>query len=146
MKFSTYGNYSQVCGKVIGYQYHSPDAVYLGRYKAETYGSLVDSHHNDINSYYVDGVSITHGYPRQHIWTLIAGLIEASFYIDGRYNCPLSDGSLQNTSIQTFVGNDYFCESGNPSTTWSITKEIIYKGSTLGWQRLWNIRNKYLFK
>ena len=39
---------------------------------------LVNPNHNDINSYYVDGVSITRGSPRQHVWTLMAGVHEAS--------------------------------------------------------------------
>ena len=45
-------SYSQVCGRVVGYQYRTPDA---------------SSNHNDINSYYVDGVSITRGSPCQHV-------------------------------------------------------------------------------
>ena len=61
-------SYSQVCGKVVGYQYGSPDAVDSGR--------GTPGHHNNINSYYVDGVSITRGSPRQHVWTLMAGSAE----------------------------------------------------------------------
>ena len=112
-------SYSQVCGRVVGYQWASPDAVYPGRYSGETYGTVIDASHNDINSYYVDGISITRGSPRQHVWTLMGGLNEASFYHvfnDGRYNCPCSAGSLQGSTLQSFIGNDYFCESGNPST------------------------------
>ena len=37
--------------------------------------------HNDINSYYVDGVSITRGSPCQRVWTLMAGLIEAIVFV-----------------------------------------------------------------
>uniref|UniRef100_A0A1X7SQI8 Fibrinogen C-terminal domain-containing protein n=1 Tax=Amphimedon queenslandica TaxID=400682 RepID=A0A1X7SQI8_AMPQE len=48
-------SYSQICGRVIGYQYHSANAFHGP---------------SDINSYYVDGVSITRGSPRQHVWTL----------------------------------------------------------------------------
>uniref|UniRef100_A0A1X7T0C0 Uncharacterized protein n=1 Tax=Amphimedon queenslandica TaxID=400682 RepID=A0A1X7T0C0_AMPQE len=62
--------------------------------------------HNNINSYYVDGVSITHGSPRQHVWTLMVGLNEASYYIhsnDGRHNCPCSQGSTQNLTLQSFI-------------------------------------------
>ena len=112
-------SYSQVCGRVVGYQYTSPDAVYSE-----------GSHHNDINSYYVDGVSITRGSPRQHVWTLMAGLIEASIHIDGRYNCPCSQGSTQNSTLQSFIGNDYYCESGNPATggTW---QSILYTSDPL---------------
>ena len=93
----------------MGYQYASPDAV----------DPTVDGlkNHNDINSYYVDGVSITRGSSRQHVWTLMAGLLESSIFNptnDRRYNCPCSQGSPQNSTLQSFIGNDYFCESANP--------------------------------
>ena len=112
-------SYSQVCGRVVGYQYTSPDAVYSE-----------GSHHNDINSYYVDGVSITRGSPRQHIWTLMAGLNEASIHNDGHFNCPCSQNSSQNSTLQSFIGNDYYCESGNPATggTW---QHILYTSDPL---------------
>ena len=107
-------SYSQVCGRVVGYQHISPDAVYPGNYEQETYGSVITPEHNDINSYYVDGVSITHGSPRQHIWTLMAGLFESDVpNYDGRYNCPCSKGSPQSSTLQSFIGSDYFCESGS---------------------------------
>ena len=48
----------QVCGKVIGYQHGTPDGIYPGQYTGKKYGSVIDSH-VIINSYYVDGVSIT---------------------------------------------------------------------------------------
>ena len=120
VKFSSNGiNYSQVCGKVVGYQYASADAI------DQTRGTGLTSH-NDINSHYVDGISLTHGSSRQHIWTFMAGLIEASIYIDGRFNCPCSQGSLQNSTIPSFIGNDYFCESGNPSTNSKIDFSTLY--------------------
>ena len=94
-----------MCGRVVGYHWGAPDAV-----------STQFSGHYDINSHYVDGVSITHGYPRQHVWTLMAGINQAgptSWPGDARYNCPCSPGSPQNSTLQSFIGNDYFCESGN---------------------------------
>ena len=110
-------SYSQVCGRVVGYQYESTDAVYPGNYAGEPYGSVIDPSHNDINSYYVDGVSITRGSPRQHVWTLMAALNEVSnLHLNGRFNCPCAQGSPQNSTLQSFIGNDYFCESGNPTT------------------------------
>ena len=118
--------YSQVCGIVVGYQYVSPDAVHY------------NTAHNDINSYYVDGVSITRGSPRKHIWTLMAGLNEASFYLgDGHHSCPCSQGSTQNSTLQSFIGNDYFCESGNPSTDGSYeiklyTQDPLWDGKGCG--------------
>ena len=114
-------SYSQVCGRVVGYQWGSSDAVYPHH------------NHNNINSYYVDGVSITRGFPRQHVWTLMAGLNEASYYNavnDGRYNCPCSVGSTQNSTLQSFIGNDYYCESGNPSTDGSL-QFILYTSDPL---------------
>ena len=58
--------YTQVCGKIIGYQQKAPNAFYR-----------TNSAHDSIESYYVDGISITHGLsPRQHIWTFVAALHE----------------------------------------------------------------------
>ena len=95
-------SYSQVCGRVVGYQYASPDAVNNG------YGS----NHNNLNGDYVDGVSITRGSPRQHVWTLMAGNYEAIY--NDPFNCPCSTGSTQ--QVQSFIGNHYFCESGIAGT------------------------------
>ena len=54
--------YDQVCGRIIGYQRGTPDA-FLG------YSVSIDT-------YYLDGVSVTYGSPRQHIWSFAAGLDE----------------------------------------------------------------------
>ena len=101
---STDIQYTEICGRVVGYQYASPDAVY--------------SNGQDINSYnYVDGVSITRGTPRQHVWTLMAGLNQNGEY--GYYSqCPCYTGCggrscSQWRKAQSFIGNDWYCESGN---------------------------------
>ena len=102
IKFPSNGiSYSEVCGRVVGYQYGSPDAL----------GDTT----NNIDTYYADGVSITQGYPRKHVWTLINGLLES---IADYGNCPCNTppGRVQPPS---FVGNDYFCESGIPDSDWS---------------------------
>ena len=80
-------SYSQVCGRVIGYQYGSPDAVDL------TYRNSSMTH-NDIDAYYVDGISITRDFPRKHIWTLMAGTSDSS---SSSGNCPCNTpfGSTQ---------------------------------------------------
>ena len=88
-------SYSQVCGRVVGYQYGSTDGV--------------KENVNDLNSIYLDGVSITRGSPRKHVWTLYAGV--SSDYNGYRNACPCAGG----TSAQAFVGNNYFHESGTPS-------------------------------
>ena len=48
--------YSRVCGKIIGYQQKSPDAFRAYSHRGQT----------TIESYYVDGISITHGSPCKH--------------------------------------------------------------------------------
>ena len=91
-------SYSQVCGRVTGYQYASPDAVRDGN----------SSNHNNLNGDYVDGVSITRGSPRQHVWTLMAGVFgNIVGHLD--YICPCANDSTQ--QAQSFVGDHYFCET-----------------------------------
>ena len=95
-------SYSQICGRVTGYQYGTTDAIYQPTY----------TFRNDINSYYVDGVSITRGSPRQHVWTLMAGESEA--ITSSTRSCPCNTGNT--VSVQSFIGNNYFCESGNTAS------------------------------
>ena len=117
--FPSYSNYSQVCGRVVGYQYGSTDAVDITSVPG---GS-------DINSYYVDGVSITHGSPRKHIWTLMSGFAESQ--INTCCNCPCSQGTV--TKPQSFIGNDYFCESGGGRTNVSLhTQDPLWDGKGCG--------------
>ena len=97
-------SYSQICGRVTGYQYAKPDAL---------------NGNNDLNSYYVDGVSITRGSPRQHVWTLMAGYSEARSTSDA---CPCNNGS--SVSVQSFIGNNYYCESGNPNSGHSAFNKL----------------------
>ena len=108
-------DYSQVCGRVLGYQYGSPDALHI-RFNAQEETS--------IDSYYMDGISITRGSPRQHVWTLMAGLGDS--YFEDTYNCPCNSGST--VSVPSFVGNDYFCESGNSNQNYA---EILYTSDPL---------------
>ena len=93
--------YSRVCGRVRGYQFGSNSAFYS--YTVNRIG---------IDSYYVDGVSLTHGQSgsRMHIWTFASGLSEI---YDGRlitHFCRCVSAGAP--SPPPFVGNDYFCESG----------------------------------
>ena len=111
-------NYSQICGKVAAYQYKAPDAV---KNRAQT---------NNLNSYYLDGISITRGSPRQHVWSLIVGLREKAA-IGRASNCPCATGS----TVQSFIGNNYFCESGNPSNyilNKIFTDDVLWDGESCG--------------
>ncbi len=103
--FDTYGiPYSRVCGKVLAYQYRSPDA----------FGNFGRGENLTINSNYVDGVSLTHGgHPRQHIWTFAAARDEVGDTDNGMSVCPCSNPQLSETSLPPeFVGQHYFCDSG----------------------------------
>ena len=106
-------SYSQICGRVVGYQYGSTESI----------------HNRNINSYYVDGVSITRGFPRQHVWTLMAGLKDSFYDAD---NCPCNttlDGKV------SFIGSNYFCESGNPTNSWTYklyTQDPLWDGKGCG--------------
>ena len=94
--------YRRVCGRVVGYQFASPDAFLPG----------------NISQNYVDGVSITRRSPREHVWTYAAGVsesISAGDYI--KNNCPCS-GS-RGSKAPSFIGNNYYCESGNPNRDWA---------------------------
>ena len=50
------------------------------------------------------GVPVLHGSPRQHIWIFAAGGRGLNY-------CPC-DTSPYTLHIPSFVGKDYFCESG----------------------------------
>ena len=120
-------SYSQICGKVTAYQYRAPDAV----------SNVSNNRIYDINSYYLDGISITRGSPRQHVWSLMVGLFENAA---DRFNwdigwaiCPCATGSTQ--SVQSFIGNNYFCESGNPTMTIEnkiYSNDVLWDGENCG--------------
>ena len=108
-------SYSQICGRVTGYQYGHTDGLHT---------------HLSIDTYYLEGVSITRGSPRQHVWSLISGISQAS----SAYNaCPCNTGST--VSVQSFIGNNYFCESGTstsyPSNT-LYTYDPLWDGQGCG--------------
>ena len=71
-----HGQYSMICGRVIAFQFGTTDAFGGNR------GHSIDSN-------YVDGVSLTHGSPRSHIWTFAAALDEqAHYYTNASSYCP----------------------------------------------------------
>ena len=101
---TTTSGYSKVCGRVIAYQVYTTDAF-------ANYG--LDEGPVNINSPYVDGVSLTHGNPRHHLWTFAAALDEAG--TDPRSSCPCTNINTASQARQppAFVGNDYFCDTGS---------------------------------
>ena len=102
--------YNRVCGRVIGYQLGHTDAFHSS-------GTVIQP--------YADGISITHGNPRSHIWTLAAGLSEND---ESGSGCPCEGGP----SAPSFVGDNYYCESGyngtgNPSGL--LTSDPLWDGA-----------------
>ena len=95
--------YDQVCGRIVGYQSGNTDS-----FRGSSFS---------INTYYVEGVSVTRGSPRQHIWTFANGVDEQTTY--PCCTCPCVAGSVGGGNIPSFVGQNYFCESG--LTRWNGT-------------------------
>ena len=95
------GDYTRVCGRIKGYQSRGTDA-----FEAYHEGRVTT-----IDGAYVSGVSLTHGSPRQHIWTFAAGYSE--YHPTRNDVCPC-DATI-NIAIPPFAGGDYFCESGRNS-------------------------------
>ena len=111
--YSTFGmTYTRVCGRIIAYQHGIPDAFNSGY---------------SINETYIDGVSLTHGNngSRQHIWSFVSAGGEV---ISSHYICACSSSNPWPYST-SFVGDDYFCDSGNHASTRSST--TFYNGDPL---------------
>ena len=108
--YSTNGyQYSKVCGRATGYQLGSPDCF--------SSVNRAEPDHETVNGIYIDGVSVTHGNPRTHIWTFAVGLHERSGSND-IHNCPCDGGA----SPPDFVGNNYFCETGDDTPNVELTR------------------------
>ena len=98
--FSSHGlQYSRVCGKIIGYQFGYPDA----------FGPYTNNNEGSIDTIFVDGIVLTHGSPRNHIWTFAAS---GNQFRKDHNGCPCN--SLYSGTIPPYVGNYSFCDSGYP--------------------------------
>ena len=96
-QFSTYGiTYSQVCGRVVGYQ--------VGRTNA--FGPYT----NIGNPAIMDGILISHGENREHIWAYAAGFQRMPSGPSTLY-CPCASHEYSGV-VPSFIGNDYYCDSG----------------------------------
>ena len=97
--FSIHGiEYSRVCGRIIGYQFGRPNAF--------------NKYHQDrsvsIDGVFLDGLVLTYGFPRCHIWSFANGMNQ---YETNPSGCPCNIGSI--AVAPPYIGNDYFCDSGH---------------------------------
>ena len=92
------GEYNRICGRIKAYQWGATSAFL-------TYDN---GHVTSSDGANACGVSVTHGTPRNHIWTFVSGISEGNPTYHGV--CPCDATST--IRIPPFVGNDYFCESG----------------------------------
>ena len=92
--------YSRVCGKIKAYQFNAVNAF--------SWYAVRGSSQTTIDIPYVDGISLTYGSPRKHIWSFAAGIQEPSS-VHATSRCPCA-GAIG--TVPPFVGQDYFCDSG----------------------------------
>ena len=113
VNYTSYGiPYSRVCGRIVAYQFESPDG-FLG---------YITQHQSTIDNAYVDGISITFGYPRNHIWTFAATQ-------KGQHNCPCIMNRNTTARAPPFVDRDFFCEVGISNTEGTfITTNPLWDG------------------
>ena len=100
--FPTHGvPYTKVCGRARGYD--------IGTHNA------FSTYENTLNSQYLSGLSVTHGTPRNHIWSFAVGHIKgAPFHDASCCSCPCTS-HFPGPSPPPFVGENFFCESGATS-------------------------------
>ena len=125
---SSQSQYSQVCGRATAYRWGYNYAFYGYHSAGQT-----------INGYYVDGLSVTHGYgcARTHIWTFASGLFNGTNINDDRaiHRCPGDPGNTYRSP--SFVGNDYFCEGIASSNTRHAQTTFFLTQSIVDWPRVW---------
>ena len=111
VSFSTNSTrYDKVCGKAVGYQKGSMDGFYPHAYangNVDAYTPVTTS--RSLDGVYVDGISITTGSPRKHVWTYAVGLSDDHDY--RQFNCPCA--KYPGPDPPPYVGTHYYCESGN---------------------------------
>ena len=91
--------YDRICGMVVGYQSRTTDG-----FSASRSSGL-------INEPYVDGVSLTYGNPRNHIWTFAIGFADRDGNQNVRCPCSVPPGPQP----PSFVSDNYYCEAGRLS-------------------------------
>ena len=109
-------SYKKICGRATGYQIGGSAA--FGWTTEQT-----------VDSYYLYGLSLTRGSPRKHVWTFATGITEGD-HSRADWHCPCTDPTNPgNEEVPSFIGDNYFCESGNPTSTY--ISHYLYSGDPL---------------
>ena len=100
----------------MGYARYGPNAFYY---------SVTTNSYKSIDQPYVEGLSITYTIndERKHIWSLAGGHADPGD--GGTWNCPCGGGSSYRPP--SYVGDDYYCESGShssPSDKWYMDNPL----------------------
>ena len=117
--------YSRVCGRVNAYHEGSLNGLLT-----------LTENPPGLEGVYVDGVSLTHGAPgsRQHIWTFIASAYETGGFTVNK--CPCTSTAPWPHQIPSFIGDNYFCETGNRGESFYFdtvfTDDPLWDGSGCG--------------
>ena len=97
LTFTTHGTYSNVCGRVRGYQFWHMDC-------------FLESKRRSLNETYIDGVSFTQGDPPRHLWTYAVGETEQTSQSDC---CPCAWSDPNDRQyVPDYIGEHFYCESG----------------------------------
>ena len=111
-------SYSEIRGFARGRQHGTTDA----------FAALEEVGYRSIEEPYVDGLSITVGAPREHVWTFAAGLFDFAA-LDDPNMCPCATGRPP----PSFVADAYDCDASNTDggaldcrwhdgTLWDVTR------------------------
>ena len=101
--------YNSICGKLRGYSKGSPDAFHTD---------------TTIDKQYLDGISITVGNPRKHVWSYA----DAGSYDVHANTCPCTSITTAK-SPPAFVKEHYHCEAGDLKT--GVGYHILYESDPL---------------
>ena len=110
--FTTYNtSFYKICGQVRGYQkgYTNAFGIVAG---------------DSIDVAYVDGVSITLGNPRKHVWTYAIGISDSNLGTSSY--CPCA--TFVAADPPSFVRDHYYCESGDNEGTYQQTTAPAWNG------------------
>ena len=107
--------YNSICGKLSGYQQGST-AAFLANHSPS----------HSVDAPYLDGVSITVGNPRKHVWSYATGYSKVQNTRNIK-NCPCA--KYPGAKPPIYVQHHYYCESGSTG----YTTESAFHGSDLLW-------------